>query len=73
LLASGEIDQQLGEWHHLQLSFDNARVGVTIDGHSLAEVEDSSHSHGMFAVGSDWTRVQFDNLSVTPVRQQGHE
>ncbi|MFP5230045.1 MAG: galactosylceramidase [Acidobacteriota bacterium] len=73
VLASGEIEQQANQWHHLQLSFDHARVGVTIDGRRLAQVEDSSHAHGMFAVGSDWTRVQFDNLSVTPAGQQGHE
>jgi len=73
LLASGEIEQQPSQWHHLQLSFDQSRVGVTIDGHSLAHVEDSSHPHGMFAIGSDWTRVQFDNLSVTPAEQHDHD
>ncbi|MGA8529830.1 MAG: hypothetical protein WB622_08950, partial [Acidobacteriaceae bacterium] len=73
LLASGEISWQPAQWHHLQLSFDKARIGVTIDGHALAEVEDSSHPHGMFAIGSDWTRVQFDNLSVTPLQQQAHD
>jgi hypothetical protein len=71
LLASGEIDQQPDQWHHLALSFEKASVRVTIDGHRLAQVEDSSHAHGMFALGSDWTQVQFDNLSVAPPGQQG--
>jgi len=24
------------------------------------------HGHGMFALGTDWNRIEFDNLRVTP-------
>jgi hypothetical protein len=71
LLASGEISQEGEQWHRLQLGFDKALIDVTIDGHRLARVAGSSHDHGMFSVGSDWSRVQFDNLAVVPLNKAG--
>lgn len=66
-LASGEVPQAApNTWHHLEMSFQGGAVRLMIDGAVAAKVSDSSHSHGMFAIGSNWTRVQFDNLSAEP-------
>lgn len=64
VLASGDISEVPGQWHHLQMNFDHASIAVTIDHHRVAQVADSSHDHGMFSLGSNWTQVQFDNLTV---------
>lgn len=29
-------------------------------------VEDVAHPHGMFAIGTEWDHIEFDNLRVTP-------
>lgn len=57
-------------WHRLDLSFEKSSVVVAIDGKRLAQVASSSHDHGMFSIGSDWSTVQFDNLTVNPITPQ---
>jgi hypothetical protein len=37
-----------------------------LDAAPLTSVEDATHTHGMFALGSEWDHIQFDDLSVTP-------
>ncbi len=67
-LAHGDIEQQPGKWHNLVLRFSGSNIEALIDGRQLASIADSTHTHGMFSVGSSWTRVMFDNLKVNPVK-----
>ena len=65
-IASGStaIDRNL--WHRLEMSFHGKQIAASLDGRPLATVEDSAHSHGMFALATEWDHIQFDNLSVEP-------
>lgn len=64
-LASGTVRAMAGEWHRFALTFRGNRITATLDGKPLAGVQDGSHQHGMFALGTGWNRTQFDNLAVT--------
>lgn len=63
-LASGtaRIDPQ--GWHHLELGFQGARIVACLDGSQIASVEDGTHTRGMFALGTEWSHIEFDNLQV---------
>ena len=63
-LASGSTPVDRNRWHSLKLSFSGKGIQGSIDGKSLCSVENSTHAHGMFALGTEWEHVQFDNLSV---------
>ncbi len=65
-LASGTTKIDRKEWHHLDLSFHGKQIDASLDGASLASVENEAHSHGMIALGTDWDLIEFDNLRVTP-------
>ena len=65
-LASGSVALDRGKWHRLELRFHDGQIVATLDGAALATVENSVHTHGMFALGTEWNRIQFDNLAVTP-------
>ena len=65
-LAVGSATIDRGQWNHLELRFSGHRIEAFLNGTALTSVEDSTHSHGMFALGTKWGHVQFDNLSVTP-------
>jgi hypothetical protein len=65
-LASGAVALDGGQWHRLQLSFRGTLVAALLDGKTLAAVENTAHSHGMFGLGTEWDHTQFDNLHVTP-------
>lgn len=69
-LAHGEVDQKPKQWHRLQLRFEGGSITAFIDGQQVAGISDSTHGHGMFSLGSNWTRVQFDDLKVEPVEPQ---
>lgn len=62
-LASGSIASHSG-WHHLMLNFHADQITAAIDGKKIGTVHDSTHKAGMFAVGTDWGRAQFDNLRL---------
>ena len=64
-LAAGKTALTPGTWHHFALAFNGAEITAKLDGAQLATVNDSSHTHGMFAVGTGWNKAQFDNLAVT--------
>lgn len=66
-LAQGQVAPAAGQWHHLELRFAGPQITASLDGKSLATVEDAGHTHGMFGIGSEWNHAQFDNLAVTPV------
>ena len=66
VLASGALADNSDTWHHLEIKFQNASIEASIDGKSVAGIADSSHTHGMFSVGSNWTETQFADLKVDP-------
>jgi len=65
-LAHGTAKLDRQQWHRLELRFHASRIDALLDGEQLGSVEDATHSHGMIALGTEWNRIQFDNLSVTP-------
>ena len=65
LLASGKAAIDRAQWHRLQLEFRGSRILASVDGRQIAGVEDSAHARGMIALGTEWDRVQFDNLQVS--------
>jgi hypothetical protein len=65
-LATGKSSIDRASWHRLELRFRGKQIAASLDGAPLASVEDDTHSHGMFALGTEWNLIQFDNLRVTP-------
>jgi galactosylceramidase len=65
-LASGTAKIDRKQWHHLDLSFHGKQIDASLDGASLASVENEAHRHGMIALGTEWDLIQFDNLRVAP-------
>jgi hypothetical protein len=70
-LASGVIKDTSAPWHRMRLRLHGTSIDIYIDDRHLGEVADSSHAHGMFSIGSNWSRVQFDNLAVEPIPGAG--
>jgi hypothetical protein len=64
-LASGLASGFDPGWHHLELACRGDVIDPSLDAKALADITDRSHTHGMVALGSDWSAVQFDNLLVT--------
>jgi hypothetical protein len=65
VLASGSAAIDRARWHRLQLTFRGRRIAASLDGREIAGVEDSAHTRGMIALGTEWDRVQFDDLRVS--------
>ena len=63
-LASGSMPLDRNPWHQLELGFHGTQITAALDGKPLSTVENATHAHGMFALGTEWDRVQFDNLRV---------
>lgn len=68
-LAQGHTAPAAEQWHHLRLAFFGQEITASLDGQSVASVTDATHARGMFGIGSDWNRAQFDNLAITPANQ----
>ena len=66
ILASGSARIDRERWHRLELRFKGKRIVASLDGAPLASIKDSAHAQGMIALGTEWDRIQFDNLRVTP-------
>ncbi len=62
-LASGTVHASSG-WDQLALAFHGDQITAIVSGKQVASVRDSTHKTGMFAIGTDWGRAQFDNLNV---------
>lgn len=62
-LASG-TGLAYSDWRHLKLSFRGDEITASMDNKQLAKVHDKAHAAGMFALGTDWDRAQFDNLRI---------
>ena len=65
-LASGVAKIDPTQWHRIELRFRGGLIEAWLDGARLAAVHDTAHSRGMFALGTGWNRIQFDNLRVAP-------
>jgi hypothetical protein len=63
-LAAGSVALDSRLWHHLELRFRGEQIEPLLDGKVLTSVDSSAHAQGMFALGTEWNRIQFDNLSV---------
>jgi hypothetical protein len=63
-LASGKVLFQLKTWHHFALAFKGTTIQASIDGASVANVTDTSHTKGMAGIGTGWNTAQFDNFSI---------
>lgn len=63
-IASGTVSMRAG-WQRLALRFHGDEITATMNNKTVASVHDSSHKTGMFGIGTDWSRAEFDNLSVT--------
>jgi galactosylceramidase len=63
-LASGLVALDRNQWHRLELSFRGTQIAASLDGKPLCTAENAAHAHGMFALGTEWGHVQFDNLHV---------
>lgn len=68
-LAQGKITPAEDRWHHLELRFAGPQITAGLDGKTVAQVQDKSHTHGMVGIGSEWNHAQFDNLEVAPARR----
>ena len=66
MLGSGSVKLDSSPWHHLELRFRGKQIIAALDGTQLTSVEDTTHTHGMIALGTEWDRIQFDNLRVMP-------
>ncbi len=51
-LASGSVTIDRNKWHRLELRFRGGQIVAALDGAALATVENSVHTHGMFAPGN---------------------
>jgi len=65
-LATGALKIDPDKWHHVELRFQGTQISALVDGISLTSIENTTHSHGMFALGTEWDRVQFDDVRVAP-------
>jgi hypothetical protein len=65
-LAKGSAPLLKSKWHHAELAFQRETISVSLDGTILADAKDNSHPKGMFALGTEWNRAQFDNLTLSP-------
>ena len=63
-LAAGSTPLDRNQWHRLDLSFHGTQITAAIDGRPLSTIENTVHAHGMFALGTEWDHVQFDNLRI---------
>ena len=66
-IASGAIAPLANAWHHVDLSFRGDQLTGLLDGKPLFSLRDSEHAMGQVGLGSNWTRVAFDNLRVAPL------
>lgn len=69
-LATGGIAPWgIGHWHRLGLSFEGDKITASVDGQMVTKVQDSAYDAGQIGLGlTGYDLDQFDNLSITPVR-----
>jgi len=67
-LASGRVSFPANRWHSLAMTFRGSAITASLDGKSLAQVNDMTHISGMAGFGTGWNLASFDNFSVTAPR-----
>lgn len=63
-LAQGRFQAHGRGWQKMELGFKGNQISASLGGKVLASVQDASHTHGMFGVGTGWNRAQFDDISI---------
>jgi hypothetical protein len=68
LLAEDKVAYQQGRWYALEARMANGAIEIRIDGTTLFQVTDSTHSSGKIALYS-WCNIgaQYDDVQVTAV------
>ncbi|MCM3748736.1 discoidin domain-containing protein [Paenibacillus pasadenensis] len=64
ILASGTVPFSANTWHNLKLVFSNTNIKAYIDNSLVADVNDTTYSAGLVALGSGWKIAQYDNISI---------
>lgn len=63
-LATGQTALDLSRWHSMELSFQGSNIRASVDGKTVANLQDGAHTHGMVGIGSGWDHTSFDNFAV---------
>jgi hypothetical protein len=65
VLASGKITGIAPDtWHTISLAAAGDQLTATVDGTAVAQVTNSAYATGLAGLESNWTRVQFNGLTV---------
>ncbi len=68
-LAEAQLPVALNQKYHVKLTANGPNLSASVDGHGLGEffgANDTTHSHGRAALMTYRTRVDFDNVYVSP-------
>ena len=71
VLASGQTQLPVGQWHRISLRVAGDRLTPSANGTPLANVTDSEYPSGLVGLGCSWHSVAFDNVEVLAVPQTG--
>lgn len=63
-LASGLVALPEKSWYSVQLETKGNKIKAIINGQVIADITDSTYTHGMVGLGSSFNLVDFDNLEV---------
>lgn len=67
-LASGTATFSLNSWHTLSLTLARGNIQAFIDGTRVANVNDTTYTHGQFALlVSKWINARFDNVAAVSI------
>jgi len=64
LLANGKIATSDNAWYRLRISAAGSNIKAYINDNEVAGLVDSSYTHGMVGLGSNFSRVDFDNIEI---------
>jgi 3-keto-disaccharide hydrolase len=64
-----EIEQPRGEWNHMEILCDGAKVAITVNGHKTLEGVNASPRAGKILVQSEGAEIFFRRLDVYPLKQ----
>jgi hypothetical protein len=51
-------------WHTISLAAAGNQLTATVDGTAVAQVTNAAYAAGLAGIESNWTRVQFNGLTV---------
>jgi O-glycosyl hydrolase len=67
IIASGTAPFSLNTWRRMELAFHGDRVTARIAGREVANLQDTTYTHGMAGIGNNYNRGQYDNFEIRPV------